>query len=814
MGAEHRKTPNETDSTARVSAPPGFAYLSSFFLKKVEHHEENMSFKTSEDFSTQNNVQVETSSNVFDVEKLKKSIGNRPWILNDKTDQITKEYQSAQPFKTTSRQCPGDTKGDVLEEAPVFRPSEEEFSDTLKYIESIRLKAEPYGLCRIIPPPSWQPPCLIKEKSIWEYSKFVAEIQQFDRSPAQSEMGKEPGLEFTLKRFKKHADDFIQHYFFSKDVGHVNCKQEELSVESIEGEYRKIVENPSGKLEVLYGDLDTATFGSGFPMASNTGESCNKYIRSSWNLNNAPKLPGSLLSFESDKNSSVSVPHLRIGMCFSSLYWKIEEHHLYSISYLHVGSPKIWYGVPERYSFKFETLMKKYFPDLLGKPSKLHGVKLGCYRKLMMKLFVEFVYVLMLKVPMQITRLSPFVFKSKGVPVYRSIQYPREFVLVFPGAYHSTFDCGFNVAEAVTFAPLDWLPHGQNAVALYQSQGRKTSISFDKLLIGAAREAVKAQWELILLKKNTIDNLRWKGYCGKNGILTETLKSRVKQEGMRREYLCSTFQTKRKDKNFNSTSKRECSICYFDLHLSAVHCSCSSDRYLCLNHAKRLCSCTWTEKIFLYKYEINELNMLVEAVEGTLSAVHAWAREDLNLGLRHYTPKEKSFREDEGKKAHKLQDAVTSYGNGLSAVSSIKAEIKARIQQLQCLHERKSKEEVVSTPSLPRVTQDDTSLLLREVMPEDLSSSSSESDDTTDLDLDDGGKGCVLSTLSSRPSPSQPASEREVTLSQRRRPPKRKVTLSELLKDKSSEHGTAKHFKSTSEGLPMSHPASKKPKKK
>ncbi|KAB2021843.1 hypothetical protein ES319_D07G168600v1 [Gossypium barbadense] len=734
MGAEHRKTPNETDSRARVSAPPGFAYLSSFFLKKVEHHEENMSFKTAEDFSTQNNVQVETSSNVFDVEKLKKSIGNRPWILNDKTDQITKEYQSAQPFKTTSRQCLGDTKGDVLEEAPVFRPSEEEFSDTLKYIESIRLKAEPYGLCRIIPPPSWQPPCLIKEKSIWEYSKFVAEIQQFDRSPAQSEMGKEPGLEFTLKRFKKHADDFIQHYFFFKDVGHVNCKREELSVESIEGEYRKIVENPSGKLEVLYGDLDTATFGSGFPIASNTGESCNKYIRSSWNLNNAPKLPGSLLSFESDKNSSVSVPHLRIGMCFSSLYW--------------------------------------------------------------------------------ITRLSPFVFKSKGVPVYRIIQYPREFVLVFPGAYHSTFDCGFNVAEAVTFAPLDWLPHGQNAVALYQSQGRKTSISFDKLLIGAAREAVKAQWELILLKKNTIDNLRWKGYCGKNGILTETLKSRVKQEGMRREYLCSTFQTKRKDKNFNSTSKRECSICYFDLHLSAVHCSCSSDRYLCLNHAKRLCSCTWTEKIFLYKYEINELNMLVEAVEGTLSAVHAWAREDLNLGLRHYTPKEKSFREDEGKKAHKLQDAVTSYGNGLSAVSSIKAEIKARIQQLQCLHERKSKEEMVSTPSLPRVTQDDTSLLLREVMPEDLSSSSSESDDTTDLDLDDGGKGCVLSTLSSRPSPSQPASEREVTLSQRRRPPKRKVTLSELLKDNSSEHGTAKHFKSTSEGLPMSHPASKKRKKK
>lgn len=124
---------------------------------------------------------------------------------------------------------------------------------------------------------------------------------------------------------------------------------------------------------------------------------------------------------------------------------------------------------------------------------------------------------------MQITRLSPFVLKSEGVPVYRCIQNPGEFVLVFPEAYHSAFDCGFNFVEAVNFAPLDWLPHGQNAVALYQEQGRKTSISFDKLLIRAAREAVRAQWEL-LFRKNTIDNLRWKDACGKNGILVKTLK--------------------------------------------------------------------------------------------------------------------------------------------------------------------------------------------------------------------------------------------------------------------------------------------------
>ncbi|XWS31413.1 hypothetical protein CRYUN_Cryun23aG0073400 [Craigia yunnanensis] len=617
-----------------------------------------------------------------------------------------------------------------------------------------------------------------------------------------------PGPEFTLKTFKKYADDFVQHYFFSKhkDVGHhVNSKQGESSVESIEREYGQIVENPTGVLEVLYGDnLDTITFGSGFPTASNPWELYNysSYVHSSWNLNNVAKLPGSLLSFESCKTSGVLVPQLRIGMCFSSLDWKVEEHHLYSLCYMHVGSPKIWHCVPERYSFKFEALMKKYLPDLPAKQFKLHqGV---------------------------ITRLSPFRLRSEGVPVYRCIQYPREFVLVFPGAYHSAFDCGFNVVEAVNFAPLDWLPHGQNTIVLYQAQGRKTSISFDKLLIGAAREAVKAQWELSLLRKNTFENLRWKVACGKNGILAETLKSRVKQEGNRREYLCTTSQ-KRKDKNFNATGKRECSICYFDLYLSATYCPCSATRYSCLNHAKQLCSCTWTKKIFLYNYEISELNILVEALEGKFSAVYRWGKEDLNLGLRYYTPKENSCTKDKGQKEHRFQDAGTSYSNGWTTASSIKDEIKAHLQQSQYLNEQKSKEKTVSTPSLPSVTQDDTSLLLREMMSEALSSSkslssSSESEETADLDLNDGGNGCILSTSSSRP-PSHPEREvtlselrrpleREITLSELRKPPEREVMLSEFLKDISSEHGNAKHFKSTSERLPVSHPASKKRKKK
>lgn len=113
------------------------------------------------------------------------------------------------------------------------------------------------------------------------------------------------------------------------------------------------------------------------------------------------------------------------------------------------------------------------------------------------------------------------------MPVYRCVQNAGEFVLTFPRAYHAGFNSGFNCAEAVNVAPVDWLPHGQNAIELYRDQSRKTSISHDKLLLGAAREAVKALWELSLLRKNTSNNLRWRDVCGKDGILSKAFKVRT-----------------------------------------------------------------------------------------------------------------------------------------------------------------------------------------------------------------------------------------------------------------------------------------------
>lgn len=312
-----------------------------------------------------------------DREKTKKERSSRQTL---KDDQSTESFGSPRSRKISARWNPVEVCRPTIDEAPIFYPTIEEFQDTLGYISRIRPLAEPYGICRIVPPPSWNPPCHLKDKSIWEHAKFSTRIQQVDllqnREPMRKKRGRkhkrrkyskigarrrrprsdgpqsnvssdsgekfgfQSGSDFTFEDFQKFANNFKEHYFGMKDVKDepvfdgTECNQRwEPSVEDIEGEYWRIIEQPTDEVEVYYGaDLETAAFGSGFPKASSlVAESeSNQYANSGWNLNNFPRLPGSVLCFEGCDISGVLVPWLYVGMCFSSFCWVCHRNCTHS----------------------------------------------------------------------------------------------------------------------------------------------------------------------------------------------------------------------------------------------------------------------------------------------------------------------------------------------------------------------------------------------------------------------------------------------------------------------------------------------------
>ncbi|XP_010489113.1 PREDICTED: putative lysine-specific demethylase JMJ16 isoform X1 [Camelina sativa] len=779
MGTELMRICVKDESDDLPSVPPGFESYATFTLKRLPPGSSDKAMPPPiETVPVTEQPKMEIES---DESKAAPSLRRiRPWINIDDDDDVANNDNAAsqqhldqnsvvEPSlpkgvvrgceeckdcqKVTAKWHPDEARRPDLEDAPVFYPSEEEFEDTLSYIAKIRPQAEKYGICRIVPPPSWKPPCPLKEKQVWEGSKFATRVQRVDKLQNRSSMKKisklsnqmrkkkrkciktgtdsvtngmsdscsastgmseletfgfEPGPGFTLKDFQKYADDFKAQYFKKSEtstdndciVGNsIDCW--EPAVEDVEGEYWRIVDKATEEIEVLYGaDLETGVFGSGFPKTSsshNASSSEEIYARSGWNLNNFPRLPGSLLKYEGSDISGVLVPWLYIGMCFSSFCWHVEDHHLYSLNYMHWGAPKLWYGVGGKDAVKLEDAMRKHLPDLFEEqPDLLHKL---------------------------VTQLSPSKLKTAGVPVHRCVQHAGEFVLTFPRAYHAGFNSGFNCAEAVNVAPVDWLPHGQIAIELYCQQGRKTSISHDKLLLGAAREVVKADWELNLLKKNTVDNLRWKAFSGKDGILAKTLKARIDMERTKREFLCNTSLALKMHSNFDATNERECCICFFDLHLSAAGCRCSPEKYSCLSHVKQLCSCSWVTKYFLFRYDIDELNVLVEAVEGKLSSVYRWARQDLGLALTTQISGTK-MEIDEEEKVHKdlspqaaaisakdLQLKVTlreDLSKGLektSKLSDVNLLLKDKEEQLTSSHCIKPvKEETVYDSSDPKVS--------------------------------------------------------------------------------------------------------------
>ncbi|WFC98374.1 hypothetical protein MYAM1_001101 [Malassezia yamatoensis] len=227
----------------------------------------------------------------------------------------------------------------------------------------------------------------------------------------------------------------------------------------IEAEFWRLVQSHEELVDVEYGaDVHSSIHGNASPTVE--CQPRNPYARSGWNMNNLPILPASLLRYIKSEISGMTVPWIYIGMMFSAFCWHNEDHYTYSVNYQHWGATKTWYGVPGADAAKFEAAMQHIAPELFE----------SC-PDLLLQL---------------VTMMSPALCKREGVRTYACNQRPNEFVITFPKAYHSGFNQGFNLNEAVNFALPDWVMDGLACAQRYQSFARQPVFSHDELLITIA----------------------------------------------------------------------------------------------------------------------------------------------------------------------------------------------------------------------------------------------------------------------------------------------------------------------------------------
>eukprot|EP01126_Amoeba_proteus_P041963 TRINITY_DN4537_c0_g1_i11.p1 TRINITY_DN4537_c0_g1~~TRINITY_DN4537_c0_g1_i11.p1 ORF type:complete len:560 (-),score=88.72 TRINITY_DN4537_c0_g1_i11:471-2150(-) len=413
-------------------------------------------------------------------------------------------------------------------------------------------------------------------------------LSEDDDNELITEFGYGNGMTFTMDKFKQMVDKFSLRWG--------DC----VTICDKEREYWRIVESGEDWVNVYYGsDLDVESHGSGFPLNRDSKDikirqrarslsTCNKrnssnwtsfifpsstnpfpsgsgsftYMsKSGWNTNNLSN--ATFLHHLDESVGGVTRPMMYVGMLFSSFCWHTEDNYLYSINYMHTGEPKLWYSVPSSNATIFENAMRNHLPHLFEKnPNLLH---------------------------LLVTQLSPLHLLKAGVSVKRGLQFPGQFVVTCPRAYHAGFNTGFNCAESVNFALDDWLPFSRQACWFDYRSMRLSVFSHEEFVL----KACKAPDSPAIAR-----------------LLAHELSIIVETEGKLRNALSSTgitilsepllhMQNKRIKTNSHDTSKdgyESCSVCGFDCYLSSFVCEGHPEAVSCLLHTDKVL------QLFLYPH--------------------------------------------------------------------------------------------------------------------------------------------------------------------------------------------------------------------
>ncbi|XP_017265109.1 lysine-specific demethylase 5B-B isoform X2 [Kryptolebias marmoratus] len=384
--------------------------------------------------------------------------------------------------------------------------------------------------------------------------------------------------DYSLRAFGQMADAFKSDYF--------NMPVHMVPMELVEKEFWRLVGAIEEDVTVEYGaDIASKEFGSGFPIPNGrfkVSAADEKYLKCGWNLNNLAMMNPSVLTHVTADICGMTLPWLYVGMCFSSFCWHIEDHWSYSINYLHWGEPKTWYGAPGFAAEQLEEVMKKLAPELFeSQPDLLHQL---------------------------VTIMNPNTLMAHGVPIYRTNQCAGEFVITFPRAYHSGFNQGFNFAEAVNFCTVDWMPLGRQCVDHYRLLHRYNVFSHDEMVCNMARKAGALSVVLAsAVHKDMVLMIKEE----------QEMRNKVKKMGV--------LHSREAKYDHLQDDERQCAKCRTTCYLSAITCPCSPGVLVCLYHIDELCSCPLSNYTLNYRYTMDDLFPMMNAVKQQAELYDEWA---------------------------------------------------------------------------------------------------------------------------------------------------------------------------------------------
>ncbi|XP_038165144.1 lysine-specific demethylase 5B-B isoform X2 [Cyprinodon tularosa] len=419
------------------------------------------------------------------------------------------------------------------------------------------------------------PPLHDVPKGDWRCPKCLA---QECSKPHEAFGFEQAHRDYSLRAFGQMADAFKSDYF--------NMPVHMVPMELVEKEFWRLVGAIEEDVTVEYGaDIASKEFGSGFPIPNGkfkVSPADEKYLKCGWNLNNLAMMNPSVLTHVTADICGMTLPWLYVGMCFSSFCWHIEDHWSYSINYLHWGEPKTWYGAPGFAAEQLEKVMKKLAPELFdSQPDLLHQL---------------------------VTIMNPNTLMAHGVPIYRTNQCAGEFVITFPRAYHSGFNQGFNFAEAVNFCTVDWMPLGRQCVDHYRLLHRYNVFSHDEMVCNMATKA--GTLNVVLAS-----------------AVHKDMALMIKEEQELRDKVKKMGVVNCKEAKYDNLQddERQCATCRTTCYLSAITCPCRPGVLVCLYHINNLCSCPVSNYVLNYRYTMDDLFPMMNAVKQRAELYDEWA---------------------------------------------------------------------------------------------------------------------------------------------------------------------------------------------